>query len=407
MLFRVLGKKVARLLQSGVRKAIVARSAVVAVDRIVVRLEHRPDMCQVRATYTVRCADRSKLAIVLDFTECPLDFLEARIDGRKVGDTVANDGLKLRVWTAATGPNQPTVTTIQTVLAWRKSRRISPTVLLLPDSLPRVWLREKGAEGSVVPLPELELQSEANNEWCKVGAPYNYNDSHSERLLCAAVIPADSGEVCLEFQTFMVILAPRMAASVDAQGQGRIGTLISSAYQFIRKTCDLPVLSGVVTCLPNEVFADARRDVRAVALEPDMLGASGSASRIQDVVVVRMILLHWLDGPCRVRGVGSVELVNAIGAAVGLAWMNAIGEQEPAHILYERYSAMSKGERYSSWRDSVEQGVDLAAYARLVLQIYDRHIVDREYLETVGRFVRANWGRAVLSGELRSYLSLA
>ncbi len=368
----------------------------VALDRCRIRvLPGGSSAWRVEIVGTLRSASNQPCDILLEYADSLLVpesvYVDSETDIARDVDTRERPALRLRKDVSLkTGWDQ---TRIHMVLEWSPNttypRNGHPTgfvrapCLVLPDMLPRIAVfgdlaggRNPGAMPRLTYADNLPDGLDAGG----VAIP-DRRDVPTTDLLQMVLFPTASGIRGSEH----LAVASGTAREISTDKLEAAHKYVAPLVEFVRLDLNAPLPTRSVLCLVDAVDDDIFPVSGAFCpVTPDQVGAE-AYNHGQPRGVLTSLSSAWLGGGTRLWGDNAVELTLALGAALGLRWLQTAGHDAALQrALSDAASRVTAAERSGAW--------DIADVTRSIqLPLYEG-MQRKQVRDGIGQLIREYWG---------------
>jgi hypothetical protein len=371
-------------------------AGVVGLDRCVVRV--LPDGAsgwRIEVDTTLRSSLKTPADIRFEVGAAPITVkslsVDSSIEATPDFDTRGKSAIVLKRDAASTENWDQTA--VRLVLLWNPSTRLaggsehileqSTPCLVLPDMLPRVAVVGDLAGGANPGrMPRLEYGSELPDGLNAGGIAVSELDNRGAPDLLQMVIFPTSHSVRGDDQLAIAGATTRAISRDDLEAAH---AYVAPLAEFVRVELDAHLPTRTVACLVDSVDETVFPVSGAYCpVTRDQVGAE-TRNRGKPRGVLTSLSCGFLGGGTRLWGDNAAELTLALGAAVGLRWLQASGNSSALQTaIREASDHVALAARSGEWSvTAVTRSIQLALYEGMQ-SVSTRH--------KIGKLIREYWG---------------
>jgi hypothetical protein len=162
--------------------------------------------------------------------------------------------------------------------------------------------------------------------------------------------------------------------------------LLAEMTEFLIGMFRVDPATRICVALTDDPFNGFGAPGALIPIRADWLGLGSNGDRYEHLIV-RMLTGMWWGSGCRIRGEDSLPIYIAIGAAMGLLWLESRGVQDAVERLLAKHRTGPQGEATSNMTGALQVSALTVAFHRALREPR----VAREF----GRMTREYWAQSV------------
>lgn len=163
-------------------------------------------------------------------------------------------------------------------------------------------------------------------------------------------------------------------------------SLLADMKEFLTDLLHVDPVTRVCVALTTDPFSRFTAPGAMIALRPDWLGI-GSGGRRYEHLLVRMLTGLWWGSGCRIRGEDSLPIQVAIGAAMGLLWLESRGAQGAVDRLLAEHRTRS--------HSSIGGSTIGSSQVNVLARAFYHALRDPRTADNFGRLTRECWAQSL------------